>query len=106
MLPNSLFSGFRKFITFMKYPIATLRINGYIATICIDALIDIGLTFKECVDNIMASIELLDYLGFIIHPGKFTFMPKNITFLGFKNNSIDMKISLTNLKKEAVWHYC
>ena len=49
----------------------------------------------------MASLELWDSLGFIVHPDKYSFMPKqNITFLGFNINSKDTKISLINQKKE------
>ena len=52
----------------------------------------------------MASIELLDCLGFIIHLEKSSFMPKqNVTFFGFKINLWDLKMSLTNHKKEVLW---
>ena len=96
-MPNDLCSGPRKLIKFMKLPIANLRINSYIVAIYIDDPLNVELTFQECFDNIMASIELLDSLGFMIHPDKFSFMPKEyITFLGFNINSKDMKISLTN----------
>ena len=82
-------------------PIATLRFNGYIVAIYIDDLLNVGLTFQKCVDNIMALIELLDSLGFTIYPDKSSFMPKqnNTFFIGFNINSKDMKISLINQKK-------
>ena len=48
----------------------------------------------------MTAIELLDFLGFIIHPNNSFFKPKqNITFLELNINSRDMKISLTRKKR-------
>ena len=105
MLPNGLHSQPRKFTNLMKHPIATLRINGYIVAIHIDDFINVGLIYQECVSNIMASIQLLDSLGFIIHPDKPSFMPKqNITFLAF---NIFQEIRKYHLpKQEALWLYC
>ena len=74
----------------MKPPIATLRLDGHIITIYIDDLINVGLTFDECVENVIGSIELLNSLVFIIHPDKSIFLTKKkITFLGF--NTIPQK---------------
>ena len=94
----------KKVTKLMKLPIATLRISGCIVAIYIDDLINAGLVFREYVDNIMASIELLNSLGFIIRPDKCTFIPKrNITFLGLTIHSRDIKISLTYQKKDTLW---
>ena len=72
----------------MKPPTATLRLDGHIIAIYIDDLINVGLTFDECVKNVIISIKLLNSLGFPIYPGKSTFLPKQeITFLGFNINS-------------------
>ena len=50
----------------------------------------------------MTAIELLDFLGFIIHPNNSFFKPKqNITFLELNINSRDMKISLTRKKRHS-----
>ena len=63
--------------------IATLRLDCHIIAIYIDDLINVGLTFHECVENVIVSIELLNSLGFIIHPDKSIFLPKQEkTFLG------------------------
>ena len=51
----------------MKPPIATLRLGGHIIATYIDDLINVGLTFDECVKNVIASIKLLNSLGFVIH---------------------------------------
>ena len=70
MQPNGLCSSPRKSTRLMNPPITTLRLAGYILAIYIDDLVNIGLEFQECVDDIKASIELLDYLGLTIHPKK------------------------------------
>ena len=84
VLPNGLRCGPRKFTKLMKPPIATLKLDGHTIAIYIDDLINVGLTFDECVENVIASIKLLNSLGFIIHPDKSILFPKQeITFLGF-----------------------
>ena len=62
LLPNGLCSGPRKCTKLMKPPIAILRVAGHIIAIYIDDLINVGLTYKECLDNIEASINLLQSL--------------------------------------------
>ena len=42
---------------------------------------------------------MLDKLGFVIHPDKSAFLPKQIiVFLGFTINSVDMTVTLTDEK--------
>ena len=87
----------------MKPPIATLRLDCHIIAIYINDLINVGLTFDECVENIIVSVKLLNSPGFIIHPGKSIFLPKQeITFLGSNINSQKMEITLTDTKKETL----
>ena len=65
-----------------------------------DDLINVGLTFDECVKNVITSIKLLNALGFIIHSDKSVFLPKQeITFLGFNINPQKVEITLTDTKK-------
>ena len=100
VLPNSLCCSPRKFTKLMKAPIAILRLDGHIIAIYVDDLINVGLTFDECVENLIASIKLLNSLGFIIYPDKSISLPKQeITFLGFNINSQEMEITLTETKK-------
>ena len=107
VLPNGLCCGSRKFTKLMKPPMVTLRLQGHIVTIYIDDLINVGLTFDECVENVITSIKLLNSLGFIIHPEKSIFLPKQeITFLGFNINSQKMEITLTDTKKETLKACC
>ena len=52
-------------------------------------------------NNINATIDLLSSLGFSIHTGKSILIPKQkIEFLGFLNDSKNIKISLSNKKAE------
>ena len=87
----------------MKPPIATLKLDGHIIATYIDDLINVGLTFDECVENVITSTKLLNSLGFIIHQDKSIFLPKQeITFLGFNINSQKMEIAFTDTKKETL----
>ena len=85
----------------MKLPIATLRLDVHIIAIYIDDLINAGLGFDECVENVITSIKFLNSLGFISHPEKSIFSPKQeIKFLGFNINSEKMEIPLLMQKRK------
>ena len=106
VVPYGLCCGPRKFTELMKPPIATLRLDGHFIAICIDDLINVGLTYDACVKNVIASIKLLNSLGFIIHPDKSIFLPKQeITFLGFNINSQKMGITLIDTKNKTLKGY-
>ena len=62
-LPNGLCSGPRKFTKLLKAPLATLREAGHI-----DNIFNMGLTYDECMRNVIDTVNLLDSLGFTIHP--------------------------------------
>ena len=58
-----------------------------------------GQTFSTCEDNVNATVDLLQFLGFTIHPEKTVLVPsQEIEFLGFVLNSVEMKIKLTGCK--------
>ena len=86
-----------------KPPIATLRLDGHIIAIYIDDLVNVGLTFDECIENVTTSTKLLNSLGFIIHPDKSIFLPKQV---GFNINSQKMEITLTDIKEETLKACC
>ena len=87
----------------MKPPIATLRLDGHFIAIYIDDLINVGLTYDAYVKNFLASIKLLNSLGFIIHPDKSIFLPKQeITFLGFNINSQKIGATLIDTKNKTL----
>ena len=53
------------------------------------------------------SIKLLNSIGFVIHPEKSIFLPKQeITYLGFNANSQKLEITLTDTKKETLKACC
>ena len=55
-----------------------------------------GKTYQECVGNVIDSVQVVDSLGFVVHPAKSTFIPsQRLEFLGFILNSVEMTIRLT-----------
>ena len=53
-----------------------------------------GRTFSACEENINATVDLLQSLGFTIHPAKSVLVPTQETeFLGFVLNSVGIKIN-------------
>ena len=62
-----------------------------------------GDTKQACLQNIEATVSLLESLGFAIHEGKSILNPtQEIEFLGFVFNSVTMTISITKGKTEAI----
>ena len=68
----------------------------------IDDLINGELTLDECVQKIIAPINLLNSLGFVINPDKSIFiLSHEITILVFNINSQTFEIILTGTKREV-----
>ena len=106
-LPNGLCSGPRKFTKLLKAPLATLRGAGHILGGYIDDIFNMGLTYDECMRNVIDTVNLLDSLGFTIHPEKSKFIPSLVLiFLGFVINSVKMKVCLTDVRKVAIKEAC
>ena len=106
-LPNGSCCSPSKFKKLMKRPIATLRLDGHNIVISIDDLINAGLRFDECIENVITSIKVLKSLGFVTHLGKSIFLPQDeLTFLGFNIKSQKMEITLTDTKKETLKAFC
>ena len=100
VLPNGPCCGPIKFKNLMKPPIATSRLDSHVISIYIDDLVNVGLTFDGCVENVITSRKPLNSLGYIIHPDNSIFLSKQeLTFLGFNINSKKMEIALTDTKK-------
>ena len=84
-----------------------LRKHGYINVAYIDDSLLIGHMFRECADNIQATVKLLDSLGFTVHLVKSVLTPTQvIVFLGFEINSVTMTVSLTHEKGQRVKQAC
>ena len=75
-LPNGLSLGPRKFTKLLKPPppLATLREAGHILGHTFMTFFNMGLTFKECLDNVIETVSLLESQGFIIHPDNSKFI--------------------------------
>ena len=90
----------------MKPPIATLRLDGPMIAIYMEDLINVGLTFDECVKNVTTFKKLLNSLEFIFHPDKSLILPKQeIIFLRFNINSQKKKVTFTDIKKQTLKAY-
>ena len=73
----------------------------HILAVYIDDLINGGLTLDECVQNIIAPINLLDSLGFISNRDKSIFcLSQEITILVFNINSQTFEIILAGTKRK------
>ena len=73
-----------------------LRKLGHFSAPYIDDSLLKGPNYKECLENIQDTVNLVDKLGFTVHPEKSVFLPTQIiVFLGFILNSIDMTVRLT-----------
>ena len=101
-LPNVLCCVPRKFTKLLKAPLAYLHRRLINIAVSIDDLFTCSPSYVKCEQNIKCSINLLESLGFIIHP---LFVPRRcFEYLGFVLKS--MTISLTDVKKEKIKLLC
>ena len=106
-LPNGLSSGPRLFTKILKPPFASLRSMGHMITGYIDDTFLVAQSKEGAEKAVQDTARLLERLGFIIHPTKSVFTPKQeIQYLGFIINSQDMEIQLTAEKKEEIKNSC
>ena len=100
-LPNGLSSGPRKFTKLLKPPLATLRRDKDVVSAYIDDLIRIARNYKMCSNNVFSVVNLLDSLGFVVHPEKSQFIPsQKLEYLGFVIDSVNMTVTMTSRKKK------
>ena len=69
------YSGPRKFTKLLKALVAALQEAGHILGGYIDDIFNMGLTYNECMRNVIDTFNLLDSLGFTIHRDKSKFIP-------------------------------
>ena len=82
-LPMGLTCSPRIFTRVSKAVVDVLRIEGVIIIIFIDDILVLGRTYEECARNVEKVLDLLTYLGFIIHPDKCVLTPSTrFTYLG------------------------
>ena len=87
-MPNGYADAMRIFTKILKPPFSLLRKLGHQSVVYVDDAFLIGSTFIECAQNIDATIDLLQFLGFTIHPKKSILTPTNsLEFLGYIINT-------------------
>ena len=91
-----------------KVPFSHLRSNGFIVSVVfVDDSHLQGNTYKACLHTIENTVELLQNLGFTIHPTKSILTPTQIiAFLGFVIDSVQMTLEITEEKKNKNHNLC
>ena len=106
-LPFGLASAPRIFTKILKPVFAKLRLLGHISVAYIDDILVYGDSETECNNNLIATRQMLEKLGFVIHDKKCVFKPSNqIIFLGNIIDSETMVVKLTDSKKNAICQEC
>jgi hypothetical protein len=99
-LPQGICSAPRIFTKLLKPVFAHLRKNGVTILSYIDDSILVADSAEVLAESVLQTVKLLDSLGLTVHPSKSVFQPvQKIEFLGFELNSVNMTVSLTELKK-------
>lgn len=99
VLPFGLSSAPYVFTKILKPLISILRNEGFKSVIYLDDLLLLADSYFECNRNVSRTIELLEFLGFLINKQKSQLVPVNeIQYLGFVYNSIDMTVALPDSK--------
>lgn len=98
-LPNGLASAPRIFTKIMRVVFSYLRSSGFSSVVYLDDTLMISPTAEHCKQNVNATLELLQKLGFHINWEKSHLQPtKEIEFLGFILNSTTMELKLTQTR--------
>jgi hypothetical protein len=98
-MPQGLACAPRPFTKLLKPVYAYLRSLGHVSSGYLDDSFLEGDTYRCCENNVTATVNLLDSLGFSPHQEKSITTPSQIIeHLGFLLNSIDMTVSITDRK--------
>ena len=66
-----------------------------------------GTSYENCKENIVNIVEVFDKSGFVRHPDKSIFIPKQeLVFPGFIINSKNITVSLTQERKLKLYQKC
>ena len=102
-MPNGYIDVMGIFNKLLKPLIASLHELGCESSVYIDDSLLLTQKFQECFGNVLATMSLLQDLGFVIHPTKSIFVPtQKTTFLGFEIDTLNMALTLTSNKKENI----
>jgi hypothetical protein len=105
--PNGLAICPRKFTKLLKPAFAYLRKHGHTSVVFIDDSWLKSAQYNDCIENIVATLSLLDKLGFTVHPEKSILIPtQRIVFLGFVLDSLKMCVSLTPERAQKLIEAC
>ena len=90
-----------------KVPFSHFRNKGFVSVVFVDDSYLQGNTYEACLHNIESTIELLQNLGFTIHPTKSILTPtQRIIFLGFVIDSVQIILKITEEKKNKILNLC
>ncbi|KAL0881867.1 hypothetical protein ABMA27_001639 [Loxostege sticticalis] len=102
-IPYGLSVAPRVFTKIMREVVNHLRLNGHKSVIYLDDILCIGDSYLECSQNVKATLELLECLGFVINYKKSVLEPqKSCKFLGFIFNTVDMTLNLPSDKRDNI----
>ena len=102
-MPNGYSEAMMVFTKLLKPLFSVLRCHRYLSVVFVDNSYLQGRTFSSCEDNVNAAVDLLQFLGFTIHPEKSVLFPtQEIGFPGFLLNPVEMKIKLTICKSVKI----
>ena len=87
----------------MPCEFVSLQELGYESSVYVDNNLLLTNTFRECSDDVLSTISLLQELRVVIHSAKSVFVTtQKITFLGFEIDTLNMTLTLTSNKKENI----
>ena len=106
-MPNGYGPAMHIFIKVSKVCFSHLQSKGFVSVVLADNSYLQGNSYKACFHNIENTIELLQSLGFTIHPTKSILTPtQRIIFLGFVTDSVQMTLEITEEKKNKIHNLC
>ena len=118
-LPQGFLDSPRIFTKLFKPALSCLRCLGHTVLAFIDDTLLKGDTEQDCQSAVMATCQVLDFLGFTVHPVRFLrlycspsksvllLQPiQRIDFLGFWLGLINMIVSLTDRKVDQIRSVC
>ncbi|MES9882674.1 MAG: reverse transcriptase domain-containing protein [Sedimenticola sp.] len=106
-LPNGLSSAPRVFTKLLKPLFSSLRKRGHCNSAYIDDCLLKSDTREECLENVHETLDLVDNIGFTVHPRKSVVNPaQEIVFVGFLINSVNMTVKLTVDKANEIIEQC
>lgn len=105
VMPYGLSVAPRVFTKIMKEVVAHLRFQGYKNVCYLDDILCLGDTYSECQKNVVATLNLLECLGFVVNYQKSCTIPKQTCkFLGFMFDSVNQTISLPTEKRHKIFN--